>query len=496
VAVTVIASALVFGTSTARAEETVPDAAADGALRTSLAALAQRGAFAEILTAADATLSERDESVPAWAYRGFALHKLGRPLAAESAYRRTIELDPTHWWAFTQLGAVLSSRGRWEEAVQPLERAVRLKPDSLDAHRKLALAHRGRGGYREAVAAVERAVEAGVEQAWAHAELGYLHFALQNSAASAEHWAAAARTGADAREAAYGRALAEWDRGTRGDDEDTRAITRMKREEGPGWVFDVEGMQIRTRLGPTLPPGIASLMKDLPALYRGFVGADDKRRSRITVHLARTYEEHEVARRRLFPQGSAGRAFMSRTFASVPRKDGQRGRPRLRWQLDIYANASAAGIGTSLSHELAHTALQAVAPQPPLWADEGLATYLEVSPREGGLPATGEVRADLIAAWSKAHQAGTLLSFPRMLGAGRAVMEGPEGRARYAQAWSMVHFLLHRDGGASREAFLAYLSSPASRVRDPVDRFTRTVSRDLEGLEREWLAYVEGMGGR
>ena len=81
------------------------------------------------------TIDPRD--FQAWTELGTA-HLMGNDIAAaENAYRRAIQARPTFALALLNLGRVLKTQNRYEEAVDPFRAAIQARPDSADAHFQL-----------------------------------------------------------------------------------------------------------------------------------------------------------------------------------------------------------------------------------------------------------------------------------------------------------------------------------------------------------------------
>ena len=74
----------------------------------------------------------------------------------------------------------------------------------------------------------------------------------------------------------------------------------------------------------------------------------------------------------------------------------------------------------------------------------------------------------------------------------------PTSGVIYAQAWSMVHFLVHADEGKYRKAFSAMIHD-ISRGADRETAFTRHIGRNVEAFEQRykdwWLAQPENPSG-
>jgi hypothetical protein len=66
----------------------------------------------------------------------------------------------------------------------------------------------------------------------------------------------------------------------------------------------------------------------------------------------------------------------------------------------------------------------------------------------------------------------------------------------YSQVSGMVHFFLHAQDGAYREAFISHLSqvySPDKRIRDRVRPLDELTGVPFEELDRQYAAYIESL---
>lgn len=98
----------------------------------------------------------------------------------------------------------------------------------------------------------------------------------------------------------------------------------------------------------------------------------------------------------------------------------------------------------TLAHELTHAYMDRVWKRTgPLWFAEGIAEYFSnFSVREGRVcPGAVDRRALLLVRLEEVPP------LERLMGLGREEMYGPEFPARYAQAWSFVHYLFSRGDG-------------------------------------------------
>jgi tetratricopeptide (TPR) repeat protein len=88
-------------------------------------------------------------------------------------YSDTLAKNPDCWMAHNNLGAYLTEKGSWSEAIPHLEKAVRLKPDQSDAHNNLGNAlSKAPGRSAEAISEFETALRLDPGMTEAHANLG------------------------------------------------------------------------------------------------------------------------------------------------------------------------------------------------------------------------------------------------------------------------------------------------------------------------------------
>ena len=109
-------------------------------------------------------------------------------------------------------------------------------------------------------------------------------------------------------------------------------------------------------------------------------------------------------------------------------------------------------LDTDVRHETTHALLHSALPYVPMWLDEGIAEYFEVSPglREKHHPHRGELKRAIFVGWKPALE--KLEAKREMLD-----MTGND----YRDAWGVIHFLLHGPP-AAREALAAYFEEVQS----------------------------------
>ncbi len=91
--------------------------------------------------------------------RAWLAHTSGKIEAAETAYRRALEIDESQAHVWYLLGAVCQSRKRLEEAISHFRRAIALNPNYADAYNYLAVALVAKGELDDGAAAFRRAME-------------------------------------------------------------------------------------------------------------------------------------------------------------------------------------------------------------------------------------------------------------------------------------------------------------------------------------------------
>lgn len=115
------------------------------------------------LVAADSASRKAIELQPdlaqAHACRGVALSTLRRHDEAESEFRRAIELDPQLFEAHYFHGRACLAQGKFREAIPKLRAASRVSPEDYQAPALLAQAHAGLGSMAAARAGYRRAIE-------------------------------------------------------------------------------------------------------------------------------------------------------------------------------------------------------------------------------------------------------------------------------------------------------------------------------------------------
>ena len=136
---------------------------------------------------------------------------------------------------------------------------------------------------------------------------------------------------------------------------------------------------------------------------------------------------------------------------------------------------------TDVRHECTHALLHAVMPVVPLWLDEGLAEYFEVSPHEQAFdnPHLGSLRWNLrfgmVPQLEKLEKMNNLSEM---------------GRAEYRDAWAWVHFMLHGPGEARAE-LVGYIAdiranAPPGLLSGRLNRRLHSPYQELANHFKHW----------
>jgi hypothetical protein len=181
---------------------------------------------------------------------------------------------------------------------------------------------------------------------------------------------------------------------------------------------------------------------------------------------------HESVHLFLFEKQSTYQTYLKQYFPDVPSRKALfiKGRgPGM-----VFAHLGE-GFETDLRHECTHALLNAALPVVPLWLDEGLAEYFEVA-------ADRRVHGNPHLFWVKWN--ARFGQTPR-LEALEGVRDLKEmGRARYRQAWSWVHFMLHGPPEAHEELqrFLGDI-----QALTPPGQLSQRLHQRLPKLEQRYL---------
>jgi tetratricopeptide (TPR) repeat protein len=109
------------------------------------------------------------------------------PLAAEDAYRRSIQIDDTFADAHLNLGRLLHAAGKVREALDEYRVARMIDGEDAVTHYNIGVASQDLGDFADAVEAYERAIELAPRFADARYNLSTLYEELDDTALAVQH---------------------------------------------------------------------------------------------------------------------------------------------------------------------------------------------------------------------------------------------------------------------------------------------------------------------
>ncbi len=131
----------------------------------------------------------------------------------------------------------------------------------------------------------------------------------------------------------------------------------------------------------------------------------------------------------------------------------------------------------------------------PLWVNEGLAEYFGSAIIVDGKVRLGIVEADRLEQIRAALASNNALGFDELLNITSPrwhanMADRVRGPLQYDQSWSMVHFLVHGDGGRYRKAFESYLLE-VSRGRGHDEAFKKSFgTADTAPFAKRWIDFI------
>ncbi len=257
------------------------------------------------------------------------------------------------------------------------------------------------------------------------------------------------------------------------------SAARAARVETGFYETETPHYRIHTDVSPEFAKLVGEHMEEIYEAYtRRFRGFEIRRHGRFDVKVFTRKADYEAAVPREL-RGSTG-AFVSRDRLLAAYKEG--------WTDEV--------VFRTLYHEGFHQFMfTGIVRNPPLWVNEGMAEYFAEATWNGRSFSTGRVPARRLNTMRKALRRGEHIPLARLF----AMEEGAwlanvraghtEVSLQYTEAWSMVHFLTHADGGSYRPRLLTYLRL----LGDGMDRtraFQESFGAGTAALERAWTAYV------
>lgn len=121
-------------------------------------------------------LDEFDIFAIAFLKLGFALSEQGKFKETESAFKKSITINPNDTDTYYNLGIVLSNQNRQQDAEDAYLKAVTINPNNADAYSNLGRLLRGQNRIKEAENAYHKAITANPNSAIAYYNLGNLFY--------------------------------------------------------------------------------------------------------------------------------------------------------------------------------------------------------------------------------------------------------------------------------------------------------------------------------
>ncbi len=144
-----------------------------------------------------------------------------------------------------------------------------------------------------------------------------------------------------------------------------------------------------------------------------------------------------------------------------------------------------------LSHEGFHQALHAIAPEVPIWFNEGMAEYVGAARVEKGkVVERGGIQTGRLDNLTGAVKYGWQpLAFEEILCQSQAEFYASEAPLKYAQAWSMVRYFMDGDGGRWRPLMRDYIARVLAGDSERTAFEATFAKQDLRQLEAGWLKH-------
>jgi len=145
----------------------------------------------------------------------------------------------------------------------------------------------------------------------------------------------------------------------------------------------------------------------------------------------------------------------------------------------------------TIQHEGFHQFADAViGGEIPVWVNEGLAEYFAAALFTGDTFISGVIpaaEADRVKAMIRANQCKPFEAIMQ-LDHDQWNRQVGQGNLNYLQAWSMVHFLAHAEGGKYQKAFESFLKA-VGRNRDWKNAWKQRFGTDIAAFQKRWARW-------
>jgi len=152
------------------------------------------------------------------------------------------------------------------------------------------------------------------------------------------------------------------------------------------------------------------------------------------------------------------------------------------------------GLWKVIQHEGFHQfAATVISRKLPPWVNEGLAEYFGQAVWTGDNYITGLIPPSRLRRLQKAINGKRLRAFLEIITMTQTEWNARLERRNYDQAWSMVHFLVHGDGGKHQKSFARFINDVA-RGRPWRLVFIRRFGRDVDAFQQRYVRWWTSLG--
>lgn len=124
----------------------------------------------------------------------------------------------------------------------------------------------------------------------------------------------------------------------------------------------------------------------------------------------------------------------------------------------------------------------------PIWVNEGMAEYFGEGIFTGDGFVIGVIPPWRLTRIKQTMQSDGFKSIKSIMRLSHSTWNSEMNIANYDQAWSMVHFLAHGDGGIYQQPFEEYMNL-IGHGRSSEEAWSLKFRNDSDGFERQWKAY-------
>jgi len=249
--------------------------------------------------------------------------------------------------------------------------------------------------------------------------------------------------------------------------------------EQPAFTVRTDHYVVRTDINETFTTLVSRHMEAILAEYErrlSSIGGEVNKRFEVTVYGNRQDYDGAV------PPGAAGSqgAFV----------------PQLKLLVAYLGDRTKEDVLRTLYHEGFHQFLwESGVNDAPIWLNEGLAEYFSEATWNGLSFTTGQLPEVRLRIVQEASRNGTLIPLDMLfsMGSGDWIrhvhLDHSRASVQYNQAWSIVYFLIHVQGGKHQRALSDYLKSSQAAL-EPVATFEKIFRTTLPSFARAWQSYV------